>query len=157
RLVLIILFVGIFLLSFRVSPFDLGLWPYNAVHFLLIGYAGFFGMDAMGRRGIALVSLMAGFMAFLCAEPAGWPWAVHLSLLACCLKSLGMISVRQLLYAMTLCLFIGFTGSYTLAAGRPGAAMASLIVGLVGILVIVTFRELPGGTPVRTSRAGSHL
>jgi serine/threonine protein kinase len=155
RVALVALFVGSIGLFLARPPFwppgsyagFYGFWPASAPLLLLFGYAGFFGMDAIGWPGIALVSLFAGFMALLCLEPPGWPWAAHLSLLVCCLRGLGMITVRQLSYAF-LCLLIGFEVSFGLTRGWPKTALVSLLVGSAGPLVIITLRELDGLAPL---------
>ncbi len=134
-----------------------GFWPVSAPLFLLIGYAGFLGMDAMGRPGLALISLFTGFMAFTGLEPPGWPWAAHLGLFVCCLRALGMITVRLLSYAI-FSLLIGSVGWFELAdAGWHGAAAVSLLIGLAGPLVIVAFRELDHFAPASKFRAWTVL
>ena len=65
------------------------------------------------------------------------------------MRTLGMITVRQLVYAV-LALFIGVLGGFWLSStGLPGTGLVFLLIGFAGPFLIITFRQLDALLRVR--------
>ena len=122
-------------------------WQATRSLYPLIGYAGFFGMLAAGRRAIATLFLVIGFAGFIRLDAPEWP--AHMFPLIGCVGVLGLINLRRIVYAalFPLTAFAGLSWSFS--EGERVPMLCFLLVGLAGPLVIIAFPRLDALPPIR--------